>query len=309
MNQSLARAIVATVAYTDQFRYALSIDQLKARLIAFSPNTLPPQIREQTLLLTISQLEKKRLLLRQGVRIALPGKEGNFAWTKIRQQYSQQKWIEAYQVANTLSQLPWIWGVFVTGSLAMDNVTAHDDLDFFIVTQPHRLWLSRLWVFWLALRQKKRRSRRGKGSDQWCFNMWLESTHLSLPVSQRSLYTAYEVLQTRCLFSRHRTQQQFYDDNQWISQYLPNAEVSREIIPNSDLPIEKVFIGSEIWRRGISIGWDGLNEIVYGIQRWYMWPHQTLEKIGRGFAFFHPRPTKKLIMRNWKRSLMRTYES
>lgn len=308
MSQRLESAILATIAYTDQFNYALSVHQLKSRVLAEYLSQPNHQLRDQTLLLGLSNLEKKGLIIRLHDLVALSTSPQNFKQTQQRTQFSETKWVEARQVAKSLSRLPWIWGVFVTGSLAMSNVVKDDDIDFLLITQKNRLWLSRLVVFLFTLSKGKRRSRLGPGKNSWCFNMWLEIDRLQLPEKQRSIYTAYEVLQTQCLFSRHQTQQLFYDTNSWIQHRLPFSGLALEQNMVFDSPPTQPALQKNLdfWLAPLLFL---INLFVYFGQRLYMWPHQTLEKIGRDFAFFHPRHTKQIIMRRWIHSLRKLYEN
>lgn len=44
-----------------------------------------------------------------------------------------------------------------------------------------------------------------------------------------------------------------------------------------------------------------LDNLAYRLQRWYMRPKLTTERVGRHYAFFHPRPTGKIVMAEYKK--------
>lgn len=46
-----------------------------------------------------------------------------------------------------------------------------------------------------------------------------------------------------------------------------------------------------------------LEAIAYKFQLWYMKPKMTLERVGRHYAFFHPRPTGKIILQKYQEKL------
>jgi len=46
-----------------------------------------------------------------------------------------------------------------------------------------------------------------------------------------------------------------------------------------------------------------LDHLAYRLQRWYMKPKMTRERIGRHSAFFHPRPTGKIVLEEYKKRL------
>lgn len=46
-----------------------------------------------------------------------------------------------------------------------------------------------------------------------------------------------------------------------------------------------------------------LENLAYRWQRWYMKPKLTTERVGRHYAFFHPRPTGKIVLEEYYRRL------
>ena len=46
-----------------------------------------------------------------------------------------------------------------------------------------------------------------------------------------------------------------------------------------------------------------LDYLAYRLQRWYMKPKMTSERVGRHYAFFHPRPTGKIVLEEYNRRL------
>ena len=46
-----------------------------------------------------------------------------------------------------------------------------------------------------------------------------------------------------------------------------------------------------------------LDYLAYRLQRWYMKPKMTSERVGRHYAFFHPRPTGKIVVEEYNRRL------
>ncbi len=46
-----------------------------------------------------------------------------------------------------------------------------------------------------------------------------------------------------------------------------------------------------------------LENLAFRLQYWYMKPKMTRERVGRHFAFFHPRPTGKIVLEEYQRRL------
>jgi len=198
---------------------------------------------------------------------------------------SQKKRQQAQPLIEYLAKISWIEGVAITGSLALNAADEKADADFLIITQPNRLWLTRLLVLYFAIKHGKRRSFAHEEPNSWCFNLWLDSHHLFVPPAQHSLYTAYEVCQADWVINRHHTAQKFLLANSWVRQTLPVYYIYRQKI-NDKIATSRV---EGLTSKGILSPVFGLLELVaYASQRLYMKPHQTTERVARGFAWFHP---------------------
>lgn len=213
----------------------------------------------------------------------LPGRSNLVALRRRRKAYSRLKWQRAMHFTDYLKLIPWIKLVAVTGALAMNNSDQGDDIDLMIVTSANRLWLTRLLVlFFLSpyLRRGK------KINNRLCLNLWLDET--ALAISRHDLYIAHEICQAKPIFERDNTYQKFIRANIWVKRYLPNALQGPTLKFNSPK-------GSD------PIGF--LESLAFRLQFWYMLSKMTSERVGRHFAFFHPRPTGKIVMEEYRKRL------
>jgi hypothetical protein len=113
-----------------------------------------------------------------------------------------------------MARLPYIRMVGVTGSLAANNVVSEqDDIDFFFVTLPGRLWLARGLVV-LIVRLAARRG------IELCPNYLVAEPHLEL--HNQSLFTAYELVQLVPIYGQ-AAYSRLLASNQWFVAFLPNA--------------------------------------------------------------------------------------
>lgn len=208
------------------------------------------------------------------------------ALKRNRRQYSKSKWFIARRVGDSLSRIPTISAVFVTGSLAMNNSPLEDDIDLFIVTIPHTLWLTRfivvIYLTFAGLRRPPYLSEHSSPavSDKICDNLYLDSRHLS--VSPANLYLAHEILQAKPLFDKSGIQKQFLLSNTWVQKYLPVA-YSHTVSPLRNSVPASSLTGPLFLILGV------INILFFSFQYLYMYPFRTREKIGLGAAYLHPR--------------------
>ncbi len=194
---------------------------------------------------------------------------------RLREKYSLLKWGIAYRQAARLAKLPLVAAIFVTGSLAMNNCKKSDDIDLMIITYPNTLWITRFLVNVYFL--KYRRFPGAKTApDKICTNLWLDTNNLVMHT--HSLYTSHEILQAKCIFDRGGVQDQFLKQNAWVKDYLPNAY--KKSFENLKFKNYKLIKNYKL---------KIINYILFYVQWLYMKPKMTTEKVGPGFAFFHPR--------------------
>lgn len=213
---------------------------------------------------------------------------------------SLKKRREAQPLIDYLSQLGWVEGVAITGSLALNSADEKDDADFLIITKHDRLWLTRLLVLYFAIKHGKRRSFAHEEPNSWCFNLWLDTNNLFVPTTKHSLYTAYEACQADWVINRHHTAQKFLIANSWVRQTLPRYYVYRQKA-NDKLETNRVGELTRLTNRSILTPIFELLELVaYASQRLYMKRHQTTERVAFGCAWFHPEKKSQIININSK---------
>lgn len=298
----LLKSILLTVSYVDQFEYSLSLEEIYARLIATKKLSLEDKYSLKAVSRGVKKLAQLGLLLEVGTKqhkseFVLPFSNNNVFSKKKKSLHAQKKWQEVAQAVELIAAIPWVEAIFVTGALAVNNTPEDDDIDFLIVTRPRRMWLSRLLVSWRAKQQGKRRSWHGEEKNSWCFNMWLDTNHLALGQQSRNIYVAYELLQAVCVFDRSTVRKRIKEKNRWVSYFLTNFEKKQFF----ELKKTKGTEGPIRFFDSLFGSFFDLLSFIF--QLLYMLPHRTSEKVGLGFAFFHPRDTKKMIFNGWNTSL------
>lgn len=295
MLKDLDNKILLSLSYTDQFKYPLTKEEVYLRILGSQDQSL-----------TVEKVESKLKEMVAAGRISfkdnfyfLNGSEKFIEVRKKRKNFSQKKWLEVTEFVQIVKFIPWIKGVLITGSLAVDNAIENDDIDFLIITQKDRLWISRILVVFFTFLKGKKRSWNGEFSNTWCLNLWLDEESMELPERLRNVYGAFEVCQAVWVYDRGMTKNRFFDLNIWANNFMPNyfdfqksatSDVINLLENNTNSVADFIF--------------KNLNEWLFMLQYLYMKQHMTSEKVKKNFAFFHPRNTKKLVLGRW----LRTYK-
>lgn len=201
----LEEAIVQAVAYSDIFDYPLRVSEIHRYLMGVAASRA-----EVAIALANGRLVPRYLSARDGF-YCLAGREETIEMRRQRTERSRQVWARAFRFGRIIASLPFVRMVAVTGELAMDNVGPRSDIDYFIVTEPGRLWLTRLMTVAVA---------RFAGMPEICPNYLL--TDRALELDDRNAYTAHEVAQMVPIAGLE-TYRRLRELNGWVLDYLPNA--------------------------------------------------------------------------------------
>lgn len=201
----------------------------------------------------------------------------------LRKRISQRKLQIAKRASKILGRVPFVRGVLVTGSLAMENSDEEGDIDLMIITKTGRLWTTRLLVylvcgiFGIKIRRAGVRSQR----DLLCLNIWLDEGSLDWK-GDRNIYTAHEIAQIIPLVNKGQTYEKFLFANKWILGFWPNAV---KIQPTE----RKTYM-----RRGFIISF--IEKVAFELQKKYMRSKISREVITKQKALFHPQDWSKVVL-------------
>jgi hypothetical protein len=205
----LESAILRTILYADVFGFPMTIAEIQHFLISDTPTTCE-QIENALL---HSDILQGHLVRRDGY-VALADRTGLINQRKQREQASDYLWPLAMRYGTWLGRLPFVRMVALTGALAMRNAAARtDDLDYLIVTAPHRVWLARACAI-IVVRLVKVRG------AIICPNYVLAED--ALEQDQKDLFIAHEIAQMIPIYGE-ALYQEFRAANRWADQELPNA--------------------------------------------------------------------------------------
>jgi hypothetical protein len=208
--------ILRTVLYYDIWHYPLNATELF--------NFLPVN--------SITLDEFKQYLQEYGAGDLVREHEGfYFAGNKTKvvvtrreskERHARWMWRMARLSTHIIKRFPFVRGVFVSGDLSKNVTNRNSDIDFFVVTEPHRLWIARtlliLFKKVFLLNRKK----------FFCLNYFATTDHLEL--DEHNVYLATEIAHLKPLFNSALFCK-YLEANAWIREYFPNFDINLISLP------------------------------------------------------------------------------
>jgi len=293
--QETASAIIRTIIYSDIFDYPLTLEEIVKFLVGESEVGMGVVLNSLTKIIADS-----KQIDTDGEFYFLKGRKEIVELRKRRMGWSEKKWKIARGTAKKLRVIPMIKMVGITGALAMKNCKETDDIDLMVITVADRLWLTRLILYVLApiLGIRRRKPKEREVEDKICFNLFLEES--SLQIQPENLFFAHEICQVKPIFWKDNIYEKFLWENQWVSNFLPNAKNSLKFkVQSSKLGKKHPISQSASWRILISF----FNTLAFKLQYLYMKPKITNEKVDRHQAFFHPKNLQEKICTSFEEKL------
>jgi hypothetical protein len=204
----LETGIIGALVYADLFDYPLTLSEIHRYLVG---QAAPLTAIEERL--TGNGWLRERLGSNPPFWF-LADREHLARVRREREAYAHALWPLAWRYGGMIAALPFVRLVAVSGSLAMNNVTSpQDDIDFLIVTQSNRVWLTRGLAILIV------RLARQQGAIL-CPN-YVVAEH-RLGIDSPSLFAAHELAQMVPLYGLE-SYRRLLNSNPWIAEYLPNA--------------------------------------------------------------------------------------
>ncbi len=211
-DQLLTDAVLATVAYSDVFD--MPIDRV--RLHRFLVGRAADREEIETAVKTL--VADGRLGQHDGL-LHLPTRAEVLDVHADRSVRAAAMWPKAVTWGVRIGRLPNVLAVAVTGGLAVDSVAPHDDADYFIITKPGRLWLTRLLVLVLVRLAER-------DNIELCPNYIVSKS--ALVMDERTIYVARELAQMMPIVGLDHCIE-LRDKNRWMFDHLPNATVDGDL--------------------------------------------------------------------------------
>lgn len=199
-------AFLGILLYFDLFNYPLSMDEL----FSYAGTTREEVAGARN---TLTQLVEKGWIryydgfysINTDRSLVQKRREGN--------NRALQKMKTAKRYSRIISWFPFVRGVYLSGSISKGVLTESDDIDYFIITHPGRLWLTRslLTLFKKVFLLNSHKN--------FCINYFIGSNEL--PIREQNRFTATEVVFLVPMYNLP-LYREFLDANRWVRKYYPS---------------------------------------------------------------------------------------
>lgn len=203
---SLGKSIIKTLAYYDIFDYPLKAEEIYYNLGTNSVSLTEIENEvEQLCKIGITYNKNNFYLLRNNENFISRRLEGN--------RLAKKKLISAYRMTKLISKFPYVRAVLLSGSISKGYMEKDSDVDYFIITHPNRLWVTRLLlmlfkkVFLLNSRKV------------FCINYFVDTE--TLEIEEKNIFTATELATLIPIYGKD-LYDELYKNNIWIKKFYPN---------------------------------------------------------------------------------------
>ena len=287
---ALALQVVKSLAYFDIFNYPLTSQEVF--------NYLPVDGTTQVeVTRCLDELVEKKLVFRFGDFYSLRDEEQDIR-RRVKGNRQAERWLEvARKQAHLIARFPYVTAVMASGSLSKGYMDEKSDLDFFIVTEPHGLWIAR------TLMVVYKRIFLFNSHKTFCVNYFIDTKHLE--IDEKNLFTAIELVTLIPLYNRG-----CYDDllasNSWVRDYVPNYRKR----PGNDAARERrPFIRrfSEFFLHPVAAQLDGFFMRI-SLKRWKRLYERKYSKTDFAIAFKTLPHVSKNHPKNFQKTILDLYE-
>ncbi len=219
--EALKNSILATVAYYDSLDITLTPLEIFQFLV--NPKRWGESFERQPQLINVINLCDElvsvgRLVERNGY-FMFPGRQDLYERRIEREKISAQKWKKLLRLAWWFQAIPFLRGMFASGSLALEGAGEKSDFDVLVITNAKRLYTCRLLLSGLASLMGARRTWKDRvAPDKFCLNHYITDSSLHIP--HHSLFNAQAYANLKPVFAVVGLADKFYKENLWIGEYL-----------------------------------------------------------------------------------------
>ncbi len=205
---NIDESILSCLCYFDVFDYPLKIHELHSFLPEIS---IPLETLEQK----VQSYPLNKLIIYAGGYYFLFDRDPEIISIRRQaEQFASHRWIPAKRMTKIIKMFPYVRAVFISGDLSKNVSSKESDIDYFILTEPGCLWITRslliLFKKTVLLNDKK----------YYCLNFFRSTDYLNFDCSQ-DYFTATELVTLKSLYNTPMFGK-LLDKNKWVYSYFPN---------------------------------------------------------------------------------------
>lgn len=285
-------ALVKTLLYFDIFNYPLTSSELLE-------NCQSERISALEMAKSLEELTLKNYISKQGEFYFLADREALVERRKAGNAEADKKMKVAQYMSDFISKFPFVQSVSISGSLSKNYMDKESDIDFFIITTPHRLWLCRgiLVAFKKIVLFNSRK--------HFCINYYLDSENLEIP--DRNIFTATEIVFLKPTFNQDLFHK-FRESNKWCAVYYPN----KTAIANPEQKAPKALLKKILEKLMAGYLGEKLDSFFFKLtlKRWKKkFPHFNTEEFDlnlrsrKNVSKHHPRGYQKIVLESFQKKV------
>ncbi|MEZ4826355.1 MAG: nucleotidyltransferase domain-containing protein [Bacteroidia bacterium] len=200
-----AKDVLRTLLYFDLFSYPLTLEEI------YNASTIG-ELSESQFRQAVNHLEAAGYIFQNehlwGLHPDHPFHHRRLSGNQMAAKYLPV----ARRISRYIGAFPFVRAVFLSGSISKHCMTPGADIDYFIITEPRRLWVARTM---LVLFKKIFLLNSHK---YFCVNYFIDTDHLE--IEEKNQFTATEIVHLIPTYGR-----EFYDpfreSNRWTAAYFP----------------------------------------------------------------------------------------
>jgi hypothetical protein len=201
-----AKSIIKTLAYYDIFDYPLNLEEVYQNLGTNS-------ITKMEIFSELDNLCENNLIYKKNDFYLLRNNDHYINRRVAGNKLAAKKMKSAYIMTRFISKFPYVRAVLLSGSISKGYMEKNSDVDYFIITNPNRLWVTRLFlmlfkkIFLLNSRKV------------FCINYFVDTE--TLEIEEKNIFTATELA---TLIPTYGTElyNKLCTQNSWIKEFYPN---------------------------------------------------------------------------------------
>ncbi len=204
---SLEQAIIKALMYYNIFSYPLTENEIQQSIDRES-------IVRSDLKLSLASLVQQKYIYNHGGYYLLHDKLELVERRLKGNERAKKMMSTAHRMSRIMGHFPFVRAIFLSGSISKNYVEEDGDIDYFIITQPGRLWIARTILILF------KKIFLFNSHKYFCVNYFIDENHLT--IEEQNIYTAKEVV-TLVPMSNRDLVNRFFGANEWTKQYFPNA--------------------------------------------------------------------------------------